>query len=127
MTGQETGGLAAAAVGDDVVLVLPRRTGTARVPVWFVVVDGEVYVRSYRGPQGWWYRRALAVGKGAASFGRHETAVRFEPITDEATNARISAAYLRKYARYSYAGSIVSDAAVAATVRLAATDVEARG
>lgn len=124
MSGREARGLAAAALGDEVVLVFPSRNGTARVPVWFVV-DGEVYVRSYRGPQGWWHRRALALGKGAASFGRHDTAVRFESISDEATNARISAEYLHKYAPYGYAGSIASDTAAAATVRLTATDLEA--
>ncbi|WP_374103074.1 hypothetical protein [Streptomyces sp. B93] len=30
------------------------------MPVWFIVVDGEVYVRSCRGSRGWWHRDSPA-------------------------------------------------------------------
>lgn len=43
-----------------------RADGSLRtfVPVWVVVVDDAVYVRSYRGESGSWYRRARRDGNG---------------------------------------------------------------
>jgi hypothetical protein len=114
--------LSAMAHGDEVTLAIPRRDrGPVRVPVWFTVVDREVYVRPYRGTGAWWYRRAMAAGSGTASFGAQEAAVRFEAVQDDALIARISAEYSRKYARNPYTGSVTSASAEAATVRLTAS------
>jgi hypothetical protein len=46
------------------------------VPIWIVVVNGVPYVRSVRGPQGWWYRRLLARGEGAIVAGGKRTSVK---------------------------------------------------
>jgi hypothetical protein len=34
------------------------------VTIWVIVVDGDVYVRSYKGPQGRWYQALLARPEG---------------------------------------------------------------
>src|ERR671934_2783573 len=50
----------------EIEMITPRRDGsTSRRPIWVVVVDGNAYVRSYRGDSGAWYRRARS-GGGAA-------------------------------------------------------------
>lgn len=76
----------------------PRRDGSeSSRPIWVVVVDGDVYVRSYRGARGAWFRRALADGR--ATIAVHETTVPVgvEPDHDEQVNRRVSEAFQAKY------------------------------
>ena len=87
-----------------------------RVPIWAVVVDGEAYVRSYRGERGAWYRRALREGR--VEIEGVEAGV--EPERDPELNARISQAFRSKYGERS-AGSteaMVAPDVVATTLRL---------
>ena len=52
-----------------------RADGSSRtlVIVWHVVVDGELYLRSVKGPQGEWYKAWLATSRdSSAGKGRHE-------------------------------------------------------
>jgi hypothetical protein len=87
-----------------------------RVPIWAVVVDGEAYVRSYRGERGAWYRRALRERR--VEIEGVEAGV--EPERDPELNARISEAFRSKYGERS-AGStaaMVTPEVVATTLRL---------
>jgi hypothetical protein len=60
-------------------------------------VDGDAYVRSYRGPRGAWYRRALADGGAAISVDAQSIDVGVEQVGDEDVNRRVSGAFRAKY------------------------------
>ena len=91
-------------------------TPTKRLPIWAVVVDGEVYVRSYRGERGAWYRRALRDGR----MKLEGIDVRVEPQRDPELNERISDAFRAKYGGRSPGPTeaMVSPEVVATTLRL---------
>ena len=74
-------------------------TGTRHhVPIW-VVVDGEdVFVRSYLGQRGRWYRE-IRQRPGALIVGRRRIPVRAILADDESSKRRTSTALRRKYAR----------------------------
>ena len=87
-----------------------------RLPVWAVVVDGEAYVRSYRGERGAWYRRALREGR--LEIEGIEAGV--EPEPDPELNERISHAFRAKYGKRSPGSTeaMVTPEVVATTLRL---------
>jgi hypothetical protein len=68
-----------------------------RTIVWVVVVDGEVYVRSVRGPKGRWYREISTNPSGALHTGDRRIPVRAAPATDDPITAAVSDAYRSKY------------------------------
>jgi hypothetical protein len=116
-----------AAFGADVLDVLRNRSevgirtsGNPRRPVtiWIVVANGEVFVRSVRGPRGKWYLAARADGEATLVLDRREVPVRVTPVTDSATVDAVSQAILSKYAASPYAKSMVSDETVPTTLRL---------
>ena len=67
--------------------------------VWPVVRDGVVYLRSYRGPSGRWYREALADPEIALLFDRRRLPARAVPATDAASVEACSEALRDKYRR----------------------------
>jgi hypothetical protein len=76
----------------------PRRDGSiSSRPTWVVVVDGEAYVRSYRGPGGAWYRRALADRRVSVGFDGNTVDLAVEPVAGEEVNKRVSDAFRAKY------------------------------
>jgi hypothetical protein len=87
------------------------------VPIWAVVVDGEAYVRSYRGERGAWYRRALREGRVEIEG----IEARVEPERDPELNVRISDAFRAKYGSRSPSSTdaMVTPEVVATTLRLA--------
>ncbi len=70
-----------------------------RTIVWVVVVDGEVFVRSVRGPKGRWYREISGNPTGALHAGDQRIPVRATPATDGPTTEAVSDAYRSKYER----------------------------
>jgi hypothetical protein len=86
---------------DDEVQIEPRSpTGPGSpVTIWIVVVDNDVYVRSYRGPRGRWYQALLAHPEGVLHAGEREIPFRAVHVEDPQTIARVSEAYQRKYER----------------------------
>lgn len=68
-----------------------------RTIVWVVVVDGEVFVRSVRGPKGRWYRELSSNPEGALHAGEHRYPVHAAPATDETIVEAVSGAYRSKY------------------------------
>jgi hypothetical protein len=79
-----------------------RRNGTLRNPVtiWVVRVGDDLYVRSYRGRSGAWFRAAQVSHKGRIRAGGMEKDVTFVPESDSDLNDQIDAAYRSKYGRY---------------------------
>ncbi len=108
------------AIVDDLYLAVHEPDGTSRrpIPVWVVTTGREAYLRSYRGSEARWYQRALASGKGSITVAGRQLPVTLTPSTDREREADVDAAYLSKYARYSYVFSIVTPGAVAATLLL---------
>ncbi|ONH27804.1 DUF2255 family protein [Pseudofrankia asymbiotica] len=109
---------------DELTITTSRPDGTLRgyVPIWVVRVGDEVYVRSYRGPDGSWFRHAAAQGVAhirAAGVDR-DVAVTAAPSARES----VDRAYSTKYARYgdSYLRPMVTDTAAGTTLRLTPTD-----
>jgi hypothetical protein len=86
----------------EVEMRTPRSDGSiSSRPIWVVVVEGDAYVRSYRGKQGAWYRRAAADGEAAIGIDDRTIEVGLEPVGDEDVNRKVSDAYRAKYGRRS--------------------------
>jgi hypothetical protein len=69
------------------------------VTIWVVVVDGDVYVRSYRGPNGRWYQALLRHPAGVLHVNGRDVPFRAVRVEDQAEIARVSETYRRKYER----------------------------
>jgi len=87
-------------------------------PIWVVIEDGEVYLRSYRGQAGRWYQEIPAFPFAVVHLNEEHLPVRAMQVTDKATVARVSQALLQKYLTSSYVGCMVRDEIVATTLRL---------
>ncbi len=68
-----------------------------RAIIWVMVVDGEVFVRSVRGPEGRWHQEISANLEGALHAGDHHIPVRAVPATDGSTVEAVSEAIRSKY------------------------------
>jgi hypothetical protein len=100
--------------------IAPRRddgTASRSTTIWIVRVGDDLYVRSYRGTSGSWYRTATRTKRGRVHVGGHRYDANFEPATD-AHRQDVDAAYRAKYGRSSYVDAMVSDAAAATTLHL---------
>ena len=91
-----------------------------RTVVWPLVRDGVVYVRSYRGPSGRWYREALADPEIALLFDRRRLAARAVPATDEASVEACSEALREKYRRSYSLEAMLAPAVLPTTLRIEA-------
>jgi hypothetical protein len=89
-----------------------------RLPIWSVVVDGDAYIRSFRGDRGAWYQRALRDGRVEVEG----IDARVEPEHDPALNERISDAFRAKYGERSPGPTegMVTPEVAATTLRLSA-------
>jgi hypothetical protein len=77
-----------------------RLDGTMRrVTIWVVVVDGEVYVRSWKGDRGYWYQEAREMpDEVSIHVGDRVIPVRAIHAVDEVSIARCSYGLEIKYA-----------------------------
>ncbi len=95
-----------------------REDGSLRKPVtiWVVRVGDDLYVRSYRGAEGAWYRGTRVRHKGHIRAGGVEKDL--DP--DPALAAAIDTAYRIKYRRYGgqYVDPMVAAPARATTLKL---------
>jgi hypothetical protein len=107
---------------EEIRLSTRRADGGLRAPVtiWIGESGGEAYVRSGNGVTGSWYRHAMANGEGRLDATGLSVDVSFEPVTDTATVAAVTAAYRQKYGRYEkiYGQPIVTPESESATLRL---------
>jgi hypothetical protein len=103
----------------EVEMLTPRRDGSiSSRPIWVVVVDGTPYVRSYRGPSGIWYRRALEKGGAAIAVDGQTIEFSVEPVHDDELNRRISDAFEAKYPSSGATPTMIAPEVVATTLRL---------
>jgi hypothetical protein len=82
-----------------------RRSPEHRTIIWVVVVEGEVFVRSLRGPRGRWYREISSNPEGALHVQDDRLPVHAAPATDGATVDAVSAAFRSKYQQTSPAST----------------------
>jgi hypothetical protein len=106
---------------DELEIAAVRPDGTLRpaTTIWVVRVGHDLYVRSYRGRGGGWFRSVLRRPEGRIQAGGLTREVAFQE-PDDADHAAIDQAYRTKYARYgsSYVEPMVSPDVTAATLRL---------
>ena len=106
---------------DELEIAALRPDGTLRpaTTIWVVRVGDDLYVRSYRGRGGGWFRSVLRRPQGRIQASGLTRSVAFQE-PDDADHDAIDHAYLDKYARYgsSYVDPMVGPEAIAATLRL---------
>ena len=114
-----------ATIGEaDEIEVAPDRADRTRgpwVPIWVVRVGDELYVRSFRGPTGSWYRRAREPGTaGSGSPAPNGPSCSPPPIRPPGLRSTMPTA--AKYGRYgsSYITPMTSDSVAGTTLRLTA-------
>jgi hypothetical protein len=103
----------------DITASGPDGASGRTLPIWVVRVGDGLYVRSWRGASGGWYRRAQASRQGHIRAGGVDRDVRFvDP--DPTLRSAIDQAYRRKYGRYgdTYVGPMVADEAAKTTLQL---------
>ena len=107
---------------DELEIASLRRDGTLRKPVtiWVVRHGDDLYVRSYRGRSGSWFRGTQVRHEGHIRAGGVERDVTFVEETDPGIADQIDAAYRTKYRRYGarYVDPVVAPEARAATIKL---------
>ena len=89
------------------------------VTIWVVRDGDDLYIRSWRGRSGSWFRAAQAQGEGRISAGGVEKDVDFVGADDDVNDA-VDAAYRAKYQRFgdTYVGPMVGPDARATTLKL---------
>ncbi|MGW2938179.1 DUF2255 family protein [Streptomyces sp. NPDC001156] len=106
----------------DELHIAPRRSdGSLRKPatIWVVTDGDQVFVRSWRGADGAWWKTARTTGTGHINAGGIDADVSFTPVTDPAANDRVDDAYRAKYGRYTgYVEPMTAEQARATTLRL---------
>jgi len=113
--------LATIGAADELQVTTVRPNGLLRAyaTIWVVRVGDDLYVRSWRGRGGAWFRAVQQRPEGRIRAGGIERDVTFEEAGDADPNS-IDQAYRTKYARYArtYVDPMVAPAARAATLRL---------
>jgi hypothetical protein len=123
MTGWTRNDLERIGAADELQLATFKKDGTLRKPVviWVVRVGDDLYVRSYRGREGAWFRHVQLRPEGRVVAGGVTKDVTFVDVSDdEALNNKIDAAYQSKYRRYSatFVGPMIAPQARATTLKL---------
>ncbi|WP_144120220.1 DUF2255 family protein [Catellatospora sichuanensis] len=110
---------------DELDIAARRRDGTLRTPttIWVVRSGDDLYVRSYRGPEGRWYRAAKARHEGHIRAAGIDKDVAFVAEPDPGVNTRIDDAYRTKYSGY---GAQYVDPMTAAPARTTTTRIVPR-
>ncbi|MBW7883328.1 MAG: DUF2255 family protein [Caldilineaceae bacterium] len=106
---------------DELEIAPLRRDGTLRSPVtiWVVRVGDDLYIRSYRGRGGAWFRAAQVRHEGRIQAGGVDKDVTFVEETDPGINDQIDGAYRTKYRRSaSYVPPMIAPEARATTLKL---------
>ncbi len=118
MTFQESD-LSAMAAAEEVRIETRSVAGeTHRTIVWIVAHGGEVYVRSYRGPRGRWFREALADPAIAIHIDGRRVPARAVPATDPASVEGCSEGLRAKYRRSQSLQAMLDPATLPTTLRL---------
>lgn len=111
--------LAALAAAEEIDIETRAADGTVhRTIVWVMVHDDVVYLRSYKGRVGRWYREALADPAIALVVDECRLSARAEPVTDEASVEACSAGLRDKYARSQSLAAMLAPAVLPTTLRV---------
>lgn len=106
---------------EELRLATQRPDSTLRNPVtiWVVRHGDDLYIRSYRGPSGSWFRHARERREGRIQAGGVDKNVTLTDA-DHGLDDQIDAAYRTKYHRYSgtYVDPMISPQARATTIKL---------
>ena len=106
---------------EELRLATQQPDGTLRDPVtiWVIRHGNDLYVRSWRGPGGSWFRRTRERRDGRIQAGGVDRDVTFADA-DHGLDDQIDAAYRAKYRRYSgtYVNPMVAPQARATTIKL---------
>ena len=89
-----------------------------RTIIWIMVDDGEIFVRSVKGPRGKWYQRALQDPEVAVRIGGETIDARAVPASDPASIERTSEALRRKYPKGRSLDSMLQAEVLETTLRL---------
>src|SRR5262245_10706619 len=96
MTSFDTDTLRALREVDEVKIRTGKHPKSA-VVIWVVVADDDVFVRSFRGSKGRWYRDLAAGGPATLEFAGQRLAVQAIPANEPEAIDRTSRQFLRKY------------------------------
>ena len=88
------------------------------VVIWIVVPGDEVFVRSWLGARGRWYRDLAAGGAATLEFAGRRIEVKAFPAQDADSVAKASAEFLRKYQVSSHAREMVRSEILSTTMRV---------
>jgi hypothetical protein len=104
---------------DEIEIASRRPDGTflAPVRVWVVRVGDELYVRSWRGTGGRWFRVVRETGEGRISAAGLDRDVAFAGVSGAEDDA-VDAAYRAKYGRYDVVTEMIDPPAHDTTMRL---------
>ena len=115
----EESDLAAMAAAKEVDIETRSATGEAhRTIIWIVERDGTIYIRSYRGPSGRWYREALADPEVAVHVDGRRVPARAVPATDPDSVAACSEGLRAKYPRSQSLRAMLVDDVLPTTLKL---------
>jgi len=109
---------------EELEIAARRSDGSLRhaVPIWVVRVGDDLYVRSWRGANGRWFRDAHASREGHIAAGGVARDVDLVDAPEDVNDA-IDDAYRRKYGRYSsYVPPMLAPQARATTLKLIPRD-----
>lgn len=110
------------AAAEELQLTSVRRDGSLGKPVtiWVVRVGDDLYVRSWKGRTGAWFRATQVRHEGHIKAGGVGKDVTFVTVADDDINDQIDAAYRRKYRRHGgrYVDPMVAPTARATTIKL---------
>jgi hypothetical protein len=105
---------------DELEIEVRRRDGTLRkaVIIWVVRVGDQLYVRSYMGNAGAWYRAVQANHQGYVRAGGLEKDVELLEEPDTLMNDQVDAAYRSKYHRSPYMAAMLTPEVRTTTLKL---------
>lgn len=89
-----------------------------RTVIWAVVDDGDVFVRSLKGPHGRWYRELVANPTAVIHVRGEAAPVQAVQATDPDSIERTNEALRRKYSDSRALASMLADDILETTVRL---------
>jgi hypothetical protein len=90
------------------------------LPIWVVCVDGQVYVRTWHRRGDGWFGHAVALGRARIRVPGLEADVIVEDVGDRdaGLRSRVDAAYGAKYGSGTSVDQMITDDAVASTLRI---------
>ena len=89
-----------------------------RTVIWVVVDDGNVFIRTFKGPKSRWYRDAQANPAVAIHLDGRRLPATAIPATDPDSIERTSKGFLRKYANDRATPAMVGPDVLETTLRL---------